>query len=1547
MSGSRASAGIAERCATLVELLEARAADGIGKAGFRFIPDGGGAEQSLNLAELDARARGLAVRLAAEARPGDRAILYYPAGLDFLVALFACLRAGLVGVPVPSPRSRGGGLEEFAPIAAIIADCEPRLVLTTAAALAALPASGLQAPGAPRWLATDTLPAEGGAVSHVAGPDDLAYLQYTSGSTSAPKGVMVSHRNVMANLAAIFGRLAHREDAVGVAWLPHYHDMGLVGGQLSALYGGFPFVFMSPTAFLSRPLRWMRALSRYQGTWSGGPNFAYELCCRRVRSSELDELDLSRWRIAVNGSEPVRRATVERFCQTFAPAGFRPEAMSPFYGLAETVVFASGSRSDAPARMVLRGPVGKEEPAEQGWHASCGIASPGHGIAIVDPHMRTPTSPGEAGEIWVSGPSVARGYWGRPEESESVFRARLEGDDGLRWLRTGDCGFLDEGELIVTGRLKDLIIIGGANYAPQDIEATVEAAHPAVRAGNVIAFAVGGETDRLVIAAETVGDLDPRRASDVIAAVRSAVADRHGIAAGAVTLLRGRTLPKTSSGKLRRNATREAWLQGIKGVVAQWPPRPVPAAGPTQMPAPAADRLRGRLIDHVRRIVGDEAFPVDLSVPVHRLGLGSIELAELKAAIEAEFGREIPLARLLQGWTITDLMEELGAEVRTSNPDAGRHPYETIVNPAIGELLRRFRLDQPFVAGKGSWLTRADGSRVLDAIAGFGALPLGHNPDRIWNALAAARDRCEPSLVQPSMSEAAGELAERLLEVAPPGLAHVTFVNSGAEATEAALKIARAASGRSAFLSTCNGFHGKTLGALSVTGRASFQEPFGAPVFDVAYVPFGDAEALEAELRARGSSYAAFIVEPIQGEGGIVEPPAGYLAAAAEHCRRHGVKLVVDEIQTGLGRTGAMFACGEEGVVPDILLAGKALGGGIMPVGAVLYGPSCYSESFARGHSSTFAGNSLACRAGIAMLDCLAEEDGRLLREVAARGARLAARLRGVAAAHPEVLRCIRGRGYLLGLELSTERAGYGRDSLLGILAEQKSLAPLLASYLLNVEHLRVAPTLLSNHVVRIEPPLNFSDEEADLVVAGVARAVEHLARGDTAALVNHLLDHPAGTIPTPPARRERRVGGGGEREGDGRWAFLAHPVSAASYSQLDGSLACFADEQVAELADRLAGGLEPFVVGGARIETHAGAASGQFIVVPHDSLTLSREPRRSLATIREAAKLARDGGAGILGLGGYVSIASNGGAALASAGVPLTTGNSYTAIMAADAVEVACGKLGLPLEGATVGVVGGGGSVGQALSYLMAQRVGRLLLIGNPADREASLKRLRGAAEGIVGALLEEAGERPGELAARALDRCRRNGADASGVTNWLIAEGRLAATLSMEAALPDCDAVLIATSSPDLTVAPELLRHGALVCDVSQPRNIDARMLHGRPDVLVLDGGLVAVPGAPDLGWSFGLPAGIAFACMCEPMILALEGRYGAAPQQLGVPLDYLRALRRWGARHGFRSAEPRSFGRPIGDIDWQRLKAIRRGTRQATPPTEAVPAADRGRL
>jgi acyl-CoA synthetase (AMP-forming)/AMP-acid ligase II len=418
-------------------------------------------------------------------------------------------------------------------------------------------------------IATDKIPDSGATWRNPAVERaTLALLQYTSGSTATPKGVMVTHGNLLHNLTYAFHLAETDPSTVSVSWLPVVHDMGLIEGVLQPLYSGCPAYLMSPAAFLQRPVRWLRAISRYRATRSGAPNFAYDLCVRRIARADRDTLDLSAWRAAYNGAEPVRRETLEAFARTFAGCGFRPSSFRPSFGLAESTLLVTSDRWHGAITRLPDHPITKFEEV-----VSCGRPSFGTRLLIVDPANGRPCAAGETGEIWVAGPSVARGYWNRPEESARTFGARALDGQGP-FLRTGDLGFLGHGELYVTGRLKDVLIVRGVKHYPQDLERTVADRARELIAGAVAAFAIdrGTAGDLIGIAAE----IEPR-VVDVDAAgptliddIRAAIAEVHGVQLHAVQLVARGAIPRTTSGKLQRSACAAQAKDGTLPILVGW-----------------------------------------------------------------------------------------------------------------------------------------------------------------------------------------------------------------------------------------------------------------------------------------------------------------------------------------------------------------------------------------------------------------------------------------------------------------------------------------------------------------------------------------------------------------------------------------------------------------------------------------------------------------------------------------------------------------------------------------------------------------------------------------------------------------------------------------------------------------------------------------------------------------------------------------------------------------------------------------------------------------
>ncbi|RKI03638.1 amino acid adenylation domain-containing protein [Corallococcus sp. AB038B] len=669
--------------ASLVELLRLRANEAPGHQGYTFLVDGESEEAALTYGEFDRQARALGAWLQANGARGERALLLFPPGNEYLTAFFGCLYAGVVAVPAYPPDVTR--LNRSLPrLEAMVRDARARFVLTTEMIHGMAGMLFEQAPelAGLTWVATDALAPgleDGWKDPGVTG-DALAFLQYTSGSTGSPKGVMLTHRNLLANLALIHRAFGHSRDSRGVIWLPPYHDMGLIGGLLQPLYGGFPVVLMSPIAFLQRPFRWLQAVSRYGATTSGGPNFAYDLCVRKVSAEERATLDLSRWKVAFNGAEPIRPETLERFHEAFAPQGFRREAFYPCYGLAESTLIVTGHALGTA-------------PVTDGVNlVGSGRVLEGNTVRLVDARTARECAPGEEGEIWVAGASVGQGYWERPEESARVFHARVEGggSDDARYLRTGDLGVLRGGELFVTGRIKDLIILRGRNLYPQDVESTTVRVHPALRPGCTAAFSVELEgEERLVI----VQEVDARHAGTDLEAlarsIREAVALAHDAQAHDVVLIQGGSLPKTSSGKVQRYACRQAWLAGELEVLGQSTLQasvpPVPTLRPEQLLAlPEPERaalLEASLVDAVAARLRLPRTHVDAERTLISLGLDSLATVELKSDLDAWLGTDTSLARLMDSVSLRALARELVGSLGqrplapTASGDAlGRHP---------------------------------------------------------------------------------------------------------------------------------------------------------------------------------------------------------------------------------------------------------------------------------------------------------------------------------------------------------------------------------------------------------------------------------------------------------------------------------------------------------------------------------------------------------------------------------------------------------------------------------------------------------------------------------------------------------------------------------------------------------------------------------------------------------------------------------------------------------------------------------------------------------
>ncbi len=852
------------------------------------------------------------------------------------------------------------------------------------------------------------------------------------------------------------------------------------------------------------------------------------------------------------------------------------------------------------------------------------------------------------------------------------------------------------------------------------------------------------------------------------------------------------------------------------------------------------------------------------------------------------------------------------------------------LNPTRAQLLETFALDSSFVRASGHRLFDSEGREYLDFLSQYGALPLGHNPPEIWDALNEVQRSQIPSMVQPLRPIVAERLAQRLAEVAPGDLQITTFANSGAEAVEAAIKLARVRSGRSAILSTRNGFHGKTLGALSATGKPMYQQDFCAPAPGFDYVPYGDLEALEAALAAEADRLAAFIVEPIQGEGGVVCPPEGYLDGAIALCRRYGVLSIVDEIQTGLGRTGRLFACSDCAEAPDMLLLAKALGGGLMPIAACIVRPSAWDDRFGLLHSSTFANNNVACAAAIAMLDVLERDDQALIRQVAENGEYLLGKLRALQAAYPDVIRSVRGRGFMTGIEF--QRFDDCRDSAtMAFCSLNGGLTPLVSSYLANVHAVLTAPLFNETHVLRLQPPLTVGRVEIDCAMEALAAVCDAMHRRDFQSLVRHLVgpsreqaiaSTPSRAAKEPAARRQP-----GEAQ-PGRFAFLIHYTEEEDIFRSDPSFRSFDRDTLDQWqawVKRLGPGCARVIP---KVTSKTGAvAEGMILSVPMLPKDMRGKGRiDATSMIQEAADMAAEGGASRLGLGAFTSVVTRGGEAVTGRGVPITSGNTLTTVAAVKAIENVTRRVGMPLEDAHVVVVGASGAIGRLAALMLARRAGRMTLVGNAGNPFAP-SLLGRVADEVVASLTDEAAPSfafAGELSRDVRAVARRDGIDGSGkgaaerVARGFEGMGReapLACTTEIETTLEHADIVLVATSSEFTLVDPKRLRPGTLVCDVARPPNVADAELSGT-GVLVFDGGLVRPPSCIDLGPFQTLPQDLCWGCLGETMLLALAGETRDYSIGSRLPLADADRIAMLADEHGFEPAPTQWYGRTVAD-------------------------------
>ncbi|WP_165703858.1 thioester reductase domain-containing protein [Enhygromyxa salina] len=692
--------------------------------GYSFLlgADADGPRAQLSYAQLYARARTVAAMLDAAGARGERVMLVFGPGLEFIVGLFACLLSGAVAVPVYPPNP--SRLYKTLPLLeAIATDAQARFGLTSADLMEMTRAVAQLSEGLAKleWLSTSDA---GGASDWTAStlePSQLAFLQYTSGSTGEPKGVMLSHANLLHNEAMIQAGFAQRSRQRVVGWLPLYHDMGLIGNVINPMWVGGSALLLSPISFLKRPMLWLEAISSFRGRTSGGPNFAYDLCVDRlavdrVETAELENLDLSCWEVAFNGAEPVRAATMRRFAKAFAPAGLDARALFPCYGLAESTLAvtavsvgtgpnvlhanraalergrAETSNADpGPTPGPTPGPAGGPNPADWVELVSSGRPLPGSEVAIVDPELLCVLDDAVVGEICVRGSHVAGGYWGRPVLSRAIFGLELVGDPSGPWLRTGDLGFMRDGELFVCGRRKDLLIVRGRNLHPHDLERAIGDAHAQVRPGCVVAFATEHDgLEEVVIIVEVRDGTPSDRYQAILSTAREVLADGFGVRPLDVLLVTPHTLPKTSSGKLRRSAAREAWLAGRLEPLAHSDGQDLAAqASQTSGPGkadqsdPPRDIVEARVLDICAEVLGHPGLT--RTDDFFKLGADSVAIASMTAKLEVMLGREVTLGAVFDAPSVAGLAVWLREEGYDTTQLRAR---ELPLTPDMHRLLR-------------------------------------------------------------------------------------------------------------------------------------------------------------------------------------------------------------------------------------------------------------------------------------------------------------------------------------------------------------------------------------------------------------------------------------------------------------------------------------------------------------------------------------------------------------------------------------------------------------------------------------------------------------------------------------------------------------------------------------------------------------------------------------------------------------------------------------------------------------------------------------------
>lgn len=864
---------------------------------------------------------------------------------------------------------------------------------------------------------------------------------------------------------------------------------------------------------------------------------------------------------------------------------------------------------------------------------------------------------------------------------------------------------------------------------------------------------------------------------------------------------------------------------------------------------------------------------------------------------------------------------------------------ESRLNPDRIFFVEKIKFDKHITRAKGNYLYDKDGNAYLDFLAQFGAIPFGYNPDCIWDSLSIIRSNEEPSFIQPFISEGADDLARELVRIAPGKMRYVTFTNSGAESVEVAIKMARAKTQRPIILGTQNSFHGKTLGAVSVTSNSIYKKPFLLDTSCFDHVPFGDIDALKARLSSR--DVAAFIVEPVQGEGGMKTPPANYLSAAAELCREFGTLFVLDEIQTGLGRTGYLFAANQEGVEPDILLLAKALGGGLVPIGACIASKRVWTSSFGKYHSSTFANSHLTCSVGLAALRHLLRDDQALIKQVYKKGLYLRNELERLVKLYPKAFSEVDGQGLMQGLSLAPWS---GEDSYaMSVASTTGNSVPLVCGYLLNEHHILTCPALNQNNVLRIEPPLTIEIEEIDRLIIALEQVAKLISRGDFANLLSYTTDVPSSQLSVPSHCDFAIDDYSGVQMASpsekclGKFAFLIHPTEVDDILRImPASLKYFSESQKQSFVEWVESWCSRRNDPGIAYHMPAirskqgGYAEGWLVcslLRPEQMLRLSPYERKVL--MEDYFDECRLHNVDIIGLGAFTSVITRAGTELVESDIPITTGNSLTAMASAESLKFAAKERGINLLNVNVGVIGATGSVGRLVCKSLIFDCGHLTLFGNPSN-PASLMKLQALAgelyQDLIAAYLDD------ESKIRGVGKLLVDGVDFAAIPEtmlkyqdentflWLYffieqsfkAKGcrsPIRLTVDLEQYLPTIAAVVSATSQGYSFIDPDLLAAHAIVCDAARPPDVRSNVKQKRKDIFVYEGGLIRLPEEIKFGSAnlVGLPRGVNLACLSETIALAMSGVKRSYSIGNSVPLSEAQEVMRLAQQHGFEILMP----------------------------------------